>query len=668
MIALGIYLSKVTLCSGFLYLYYLLVLKNRQFHQYNRFYLLLIASISWLVPLIKIDLSQQAIPAAPVAYEIVQVIAAGNSDFAQITETATVSLNWSLLILFLMIAVSVLILSGVIYSFLKIYRLLKTYPCSRLQRARLIMTDVKGTPFSFFNLIFWHKAIDLKSEVGQQMLAHEMVHVNEKHSSDKLFMECIMIIGWYNPVLWLLKKELYLIHEFIADQKSIENRDASTLASLLLIAAYPQQQNSLSNPFFFSPIKRRIAMLTNPTNSRASYMRRLLVLPLLSLLILFFAFRAIDQSERKNENILDKKYTILIDVAHGGTMNGAISQNGGKEIEKDLCLSISKKLKELNKNPELELVFTRESDVMVGHEQRVQLATEVKADLLISLHVNAATTPVKKGLEFYIPKVSNPYYKESLQLGSVMNYYMKGIFSNNRIKTRNEGIYILDKAPCPALLVETGYLTNASDLDIIKNRQDEIAVKLLEGLKAYLSTAKTKQIPEQKPVSKIENERTRLYEQLVSEFCKKEINGNDTIYKGTIPVERQRQIDSLYAKMSKEERQQCFLILMMRSAPILKPNVPSAADFERFKNAGVYGIWVDGKHLPNTELLKYNNTDFANYFTSKLYGAAQKGRKYSIQVNLETKGYYEKINKEKGQSKFRWFEVRMRHPWVKVIS
>lgn len=226
----------------------------------------------------------------------------------------------------------------------------------------------------------------------------------------------------------------------------------------------------------------------------------------------------------------------------------------------------------------------------------------------------------------------------------------------------------MDKAPCPALLVETGYLTNAADLEIIKNRQDEIAIKILEGVKAYLSNSKTKQPLAQQPVSEIDNERTRLYHQLVKEFCKMEVRGIDTIYKGAIPVERQSQIDSLYARMSKEERKQCFLMIMMRTAPAIKPNVPTLADIERFKNAGVYGVWIDGKHVPNTSLLKYKNTDFANYFASRLHGAAQKGRSYSIQVNLDTKEYYEKMNNDKAKSKFRWFEVEMKQPWVRMIS
>ena len=51
-----------------------------------------------------------------------------------------------------------------------------------------------------------------------------MVHIEEKHSVDKLLIELQLLIGWFNPIVWLIRNELYLIHEFIADQKSIENQ------------------------------------------------------------------------------------------------------------------------------------------------------------------------------------------------------------------------------------------------------------------------------------------------------------------------------------------------------------------------------------------------------------------------------------------------------------
>ena len=139
--------------------------------------------------------------------------------------------------------VSFVVLIGVVRSLISILFLIRRNPVNRLKGLNLVMTDAKGTPYSFFSYIFWNRNLDVESRIGQQMLAHELVHFRHKHSADKLLIELMMVIGWFNPVFWFLKKELYLIHEFIADSRSIENKDSALLAELLLAAAYPQQQN-----------------------------------------------------------------------------------------------------------------------------------------------------------------------------------------------------------------------------------------------------------------------------------------------------------------------------------------------------------------------------------------------------------------------------------------
>jgi hypothetical protein len=207
----------------------------------------------------------------------------------------------------------------------------RAYPIQRLNGLNLVMTNASGTPYSFFSYIFWNRLIDLESRVGKQMLAHEWVHSKEKHSADKLFLELMMVIGWFNPIFWILKCELYLIHEFIADSQSIENQDSGLLAELLLAAAYPQQQNLLTHPFFFSPIKRRITMLKKVSSSRFGYFRRIIALPIAVMLLMFFAFRIPNQG--MNSVRLDAKYVVVLDAGHGGTDPGARSAAGDKESE-----------------------------------------------------------------------------------------------------------------------------------------------------------------------------------------------------------------------------------------------------------------------------------------------------------------------------------------------
>ena len=186
---------------------------------------------------------------------------------------------------------------GMIYALFRIYRLLKTHECKSVGDIYLILTQAKGTPFSFFRYIFWNEEIDLSSESGKQILQHELTHVQEKHSFDKLFMQIILIAGWFNPFFWLIKNELNVIHEFIADRKAVKDGDTASLAQMLLTAVYPKQQFILTNPFFFSPIRRRLQMLANNTNPKFSYIRRLVVLPLLAIMVVLFAFRDKEQKE-----------------------------------------------------------------------------------------------------------------------------------------------------------------------------------------------------------------------------------------------------------------------------------------------------------------------------------------------------------------------------------
>jgi hypothetical protein len=103
-----------------------------------------------------------------------------------------------------------------------------------------------------------------------------------------------------------------MIHEFIADKKSVENGDAASLAQMLLTTAYPGQQFPLTNPFFFSPIKRRLKMLTNVKNPSFSYARRIVVLPLLSIVVLLFSFRTKEEKMIAPVSMMDTTKKVMI--------------------------------------------------------------------------------------------------------------------------------------------------------------------------------------------------------------------------------------------------------------------------------------------------------------------------------------------------------------------
>lgn len=304
------YLLQVLVCSAVLMVYYLLVLRNKKFHQYNRFYLLGVAVVSWIVPLIKIVWDQQHAGVRQV--DIINVVANGNTAVEALLASKQASFNWLSILPNIYVGVSLFLATAMVFALLRIYKMYKSYECNNLQQFYLVMTREKGTPFSFFSYIFWNAEIDIQTPAGKQILQHELTHVKQYHSIDKIGVQLILIVGWFNPFFWLLKKELDMIHEFIADKKSVENGDAASFAQMLLTTAYPGQQFPLTNPFFFSPIKRRLKMLTNVKNPSFSYARRIVVLPLLSIVVLLFAFRAKEEKMIAPVSMMDTTKKVMI--------------------------------------------------------------------------------------------------------------------------------------------------------------------------------------------------------------------------------------------------------------------------------------------------------------------------------------------------------------------
>lgn len=478
------HLFKVFICSAVLFGYYLLVLKDKKFHHFNRFYLLAAVVVSWVIPLVEIELQHQIGTTSTFSYQLAETIADGNSSFENMSFEVEAGLDWHLLFNFLMAIVSFIIATGVLRSIYKIFMLIKTSPAEQINSYILVYTDAKGTPFSFFSYIFWNRSIAPQSSIGKQMLAHESVHANQKHSADKLFIELMMIAGWFNPIFWLLKKELYLIHEYIADSKAIENQDSSLLAELLLTAAYPRHLNRIVHPFFFSPIKRRINMLKKINTIRFSYFRRIIVLPIVALLLLLFAFRNTEQLA--TAAAIENEYVVILDAGHGGHDHGV--QSSGGEAEAELALELVRQIKAMNKNPLIRFELSRDKDEYVKLQDRTQFSVDRKANLFVSVHLNGSPDKERRGLEIYCPKEGSHGYIQSLPLASIVEQSLTGIFTSSAVKTRKKhSIWVLDKSMVPAILIESGYLSNAQDLGLFKSKKEEIAKGIIKGIEQYLA-------------------------------------------------------------------------------------------------------------------------------------------------------------------------------------
>ncbi len=287
------YLLKMTGCSLVLLCYYFIALRNKSFHQYNRFYLLAAVLISLLFPLIKIHFPTTGFSGTGAAALYIQTL-----DAITISENTTGGglsflSGFPVLLITVYLSVSVTLLIKLTDSFIGIRRLSASLPSEQLNGVTIYYSTDKNTPFSFMKKIFWNSETPLGSPEGKKIFRHEMFHVRQLHSLDNMFMQIVLCFAWFNPFFHIIKRELSAIHEFLADEFATEEADKYDYAEYLVTHAGTEIQiNPLGHYFYCSPLKRRIDMiLLSSKNHRFSYARKLFALPLIVFIFCCLAMR-----------------------------------------------------------------------------------------------------------------------------------------------------------------------------------------------------------------------------------------------------------------------------------------------------------------------------------------------------------------------------------------
>jgi TonB-dependent SusC/RagA subfamily outer membrane receptor len=549
MIAFAYYLLKVIICSGILYGYYLLALRNRIFHHWNRYYLLVTILLSLMLPLIRIPIVQEVKQTPNEAVRILEIVTTGDAYVQELDNGPALHISTEQYVGMAYLLISLFFLFVMIRTLIRIRQMIRHHKIQTIEDFFFVNTSEKGTPFSFFRYIFWHEDILPDSTAGQHILKHEIAHVRENHTHDKLFLNLVLIVYWCNPFFWLIRREMAMIHEFIADKQSVDQQDTAAFAAMILQAAYPRHQFALTNNFFHSPIKRRLKMLIKTQNSRVTYITRLLALPLLLLVVAAFTLKPsrINEIPTVNKPATEKNWTFIIDAGHGGEDLGVRTKDGF--TEKSLALAIAKKIKELNTNPAFNIILSRETDILQPVREKVDFAVSQNPDAFISIHINGAPTIQTNGIEVFLGTKNNSFQKESMLLGSLINQEMAKVYQTlDTLKKRSEkGIWVLDAPQInyPAAMIECGYLTNPTDRAFISDpkNQEKIAKNILAALERYtsLTTITTKPEANQYAVNPIAKKAVLLEDTGVTTLLGKtsfSISTDD-------PLEKQRMSDKM---------------------------------------------------------------------------------------------------------------------------
>lgn len=342
----------------------------------------------------------------------------------------------------------------------------------------------------------------------------------------------------------------------------------------------------------------------------------------------------------------------------------------------------------MNTDKNLKLIFTRTGKDFVGLHERADFANANKADLFVSIHANFS--PMLKegnkyvenpdnGFELYVARDEFPFVAESKRLASMIVNEMQGIITLKEpaIKQRQKGIWVLQSTNCPAVLLECGFISNKKDAEFLSNEknQEKMAEAILRGISKYVTTAKnftapkdTVPSPQQTYIPKENNQpltsvglTTESTKEGVSQDLMNEYEAIVLKYKTSnlhwpkemmekIPQTEKERLQYIYLKMNKEQQSNQTIAFIKRPPPFAK-TIPTKEQFESWKNAKIYGIWINNKRVSNTELNKYRNTDFSHCFVSKLYKNAINYGKHYVQVDLMTNVYYEDYLKHEAENK-----------------
>ncbi|WP_178983718.1 M56 family metallopeptidase [Winogradskyella helgolandensis] len=276
------YLLKASAVIVLMYLCFHLILKKETFFEHNRWFLLTGLLLAIVFPFIVIPVY---IPIEPLATQTTTFIPSTPSSFGTIAQPEVVFDWFKLIPILYSIGLSVFLIQFVVQFGSLVFLLLKN-PKQKEQRFTYVIVNTKISPFSFFKWIVYNPD-SYKEEELQLILAHEKVHVNQLHSIDILLTQLACVVFWFNPLIWLYRKEVRQNLEYIADFKSQNNSNAKKdYQHLLLKTSVANHDTILSNNFYNSSIKKRILMLNKSRSDRKNQWKYVLMLPLLAGLLI----------------------------------------------------------------------------------------------------------------------------------------------------------------------------------------------------------------------------------------------------------------------------------------------------------------------------------------------------------------------------------------------
>ncbi|MBQ4822128.1 M56 family metallopeptidase [Aquimarina sp. MMG016] len=316
---------------------YDLLLKKETFFNWNRAYLLVTHVLSFVLPLVQIEVIQKSIPkeyqiqlpailigSANKEISLPEVLIGSSDTFFQfITISKVFEYLW-----YLGMLISLFLFT---YKIITILKLKQKGIKTRIDNFNLISLPNTSSAFTFFNTIFLGESLSETKKTN--ILLHEKIHVKEYHSADLLFFEVLRIIFWFNPLVYIYQNRMATLQEYIADAKAIAETDEKEYYQNLLSQIFQTERVSFINTFFnHSLIKNRIVMLQKSKSKKIFQLKYLLLVPIICSMLVYTSCTqdSVAQTDNASKSDLIKKIEA---VHHQIEIQGNISEEEEKALK-----------------------------------------------------------------------------------------------------------------------------------------------------------------------------------------------------------------------------------------------------------------------------------------------------------------------------------------------
>ncbi|WP_339606638.1 M56 family metallopeptidase [uncultured Roseivirga sp.] len=294
------YLIESSICLASFYGFYWLFLRGEKLLSVNRFYLIFTVVASMLIPLLNFESqfafrSVEALTSKAVASQV------GVSE-STIQSNPFISIE---IIYVIGLVISVCIL---VFKLFIVKRKVGKWPSLQNHSIEVIETEGNDA-YSFFNTIFVGKELNKNESLKQQIITHELAHIEGRHSLDLLLFEVLKCVYWFNPFSYFYAKSIRLQHEYIADHSVLKRTHPKHYERSLLQFALAKVNSSLISSFSEHPIQKRLKMIQKLNSNVMNRLKPLLALPILGLL--FIAYACTDVVEPVLEDELEE---VVIDL------------------------------------------------------------------------------------------------------------------------------------------------------------------------------------------------------------------------------------------------------------------------------------------------------------------------------------------------------------------